>query len=98
MGWISVKERIPEFEEAVWGLLPIENGAGWCLAIVMRGDGEDGWLWHICTEFTGVNMVQWPLSDDADFECDDDYQVRYWMPLTALPLGPADAVVEGGGR
>lgn len=88
-GWISVKEKLPEFEEPVWGLLRMQDSTGYCLAIVMRGDGDDGWLWHICDDWGG-RMIAWPyrLEDSAQFECDDDYRVKLWMPLSALPKPP----------
>jgi hypothetical protein len=90
MRWISVADRIPKYEEPVWGLVRA-NSACFRLAIVMRGDGEEGWIWHVCTDWNYTGMISWPeLGQAADFECDDDYQVKYWLPLSALPKPPKD--------
>jgi hypothetical protein len=71
-GWISVDDRLPDFEVPVLGVI------GESIYPVCRYDDSDGWLWG-CLHIGA-------LDDVMSYECDDDYQVTHWMPLPAAPM------------
>ena len=66
--WISVQERLPEFDVPVSGKTP--RGIG----IYKRVDDEDGWVWYQQTYCED-------MLNEFGFECEDDYQIVEWTDI-----------------
>jgi len=75
-GWISVKERLPEFNKPVW---LYEPGRG--IWIGDRYDEAEGWLWTNSHGAVWHNGTKW----DCDDQLDDDYKPTHWRDLPAPP-------------
>jgi hypothetical protein len=73
MGWISVKDKLPEPLETVW----ITNGNGWTtLGCRSSLDGEGNWYW------AESNGILYEEDGKIVAECDgDDLDVKYWHEL-----------------
>lgn len=68
--WIRTKDRLPDYD------VPVLVFNGWVHAAMLSY--EEGWLW--CA-YQGYGS----LCDNTCYECDDDYQYDYWMPLPEPP-------------
>lgn len=80
MTWISVNERLPEFDIPVW------LACGDNLFIGSRCDDGDGWLWCNC-----YGSMYWDKTKGkwASFDAEaDDYSPTHWMPLPEPPNDP----------
>ena len=71
--WISVKDRLPEPDIAVFGL---QNGR---IGIYSRYDDGEFWYWSIAESLYLYDI------HDLDFVSDDEYEVTHWMPLPEPP-------------
>jgi hypothetical protein len=72
--WISVEDRLPEFDVPVLVTPKAWPDAVWS---AMLFDEDDGYLW--------AQYTFGPLNDKGSYECDDDYQYTLWMPLPEPP-------------
>ena len=75
-GWINVDDNLPDMDEPVIGAFA---DGSW--SIFMRSDDGEGWLWHRVETYGCYS----PNPKYNEFDCDDDYQVRWWQPLLAFP-------------
>lgn len=72
-GWISVNDRLPEYEKNVLVTFPdgtINVGSIW--------DAGEGYLWGTANR-TGGDLC------DAECLIDDEYLPTHWMPIMASP-------------
>ncbi len=76
MEWISVDERLPEYNIPV--LTFDINYPEW-IQPLMLCEGEDGWLW------AGLDTHMCNLLDSDNYVCDDEYICTHWMPLPDSP-------------
>ncbi len=74
MSWVSIKDRLPEYDVPVLVVSKDYPKDVTCATLVY----EDGWLW---AQYAGYGC----LSDNKCYEIDDDYQYTHWMPLPTPP-------------
>lgn len=87
--WISVKDRLPDFDQVVMVCWPSGFDGRALYSWGARIDDGDGWLWGIKTGWCGW-IAPGDDADDNGIEVDDDYPVQFWKPLDAPPtLTPA---------
>lgn len=73
LGWVSVEDRLPEYDVNVFVAMP--SG----IAVGMRWYDQDGWLWCV------ADYIDGDLAS-AECLCDDDYSsITHWMPIMELP-------------
>ena len=70
-GWVSVKERMPEYNNPV---LTMHEDYPNSINAMMLFDSGEGWLWA-APNFT------WNLLDPDCYVCDDEYTCTHWMPF-----------------
>jgi len=83
MEWISVKDRLPEENQIVFGITPqCTNNEIMVFeyqyidgAIDENGNETSGWVWANCYGDITCFAPEW----------DDDYEVTHWMPLPESP-------------
>jgi len=75
--WISVKDRLPEYNETVWACNEKDGYVN--LACIVNPD-NDGWLWAV------TNGIIYSEDGKIVSECelDDDYDFTHWMPLPEI--------------
>ena len=76
MEWISVKDRLPEFDTPVMIILggSFHSKNIW---LMLRDNDYDGWLWS--------EHISGCINDKDNYEASDDYAVTHWMPLPEPP-------------
>ena len=74
MGWISVKERLPD----CWSQHRNHYGSGYLLGYTKYNEIEITQLWKVYID--GVVIYEWEGQDD-----EDDY-ITHWMPMMKPPL------------
>lgn len=73
MEWISVEDRLPEYETNV--LVAMQGG----ISVGAISDEGDGWMWSVA-DYIGGDLAS------AECMCDDDYSaITHWMPLPEAP-------------
>lgn len=68
LGWISVNDRLPEYDINVFVAMP--SG----ITVGAISDAGDGWLWAVA-DYIGGDL------HSAECMQDDDYEVTHWMPI-----------------
>ena len=72
MEWISVKERLPEYDVSVIGT------DGRSIGVYSLYDSGDGWLWA-CGDGLMCDL------EEIEMDAGDEYILTHWMPLPILP-------------
>ena len=72
-GWISVDDRLPEYDINVFVAMPGGISVG-----AISDEGE-GWMWAVA-DYIGGDLAS------AECMCDDDYSsITHWMPIMETP-------------
>jgi len=78
--WIATKDRLPRFDIPVLACLESGyDGSLYILPMIRSYVENEGWYWCV---HSGSGL---DLADKNNYECEDDYDVRYWMPLPKPP-------------
>ena len=73
--WISVKDKMPEYNVPVLTWSEDYPGA---IVPLMLFDAGEGWLW--------AGMLQtWDINASECYAVDDEYSCTHWMPMPELP-------------
>jgi hypothetical protein len=82
--WISVKDRLPKFDQVVMVCYPSGYNGEPLYAFGARVDDSDGWLWGVQSGYSGGIYAKEEAGDNS-IEADDDYPVQFWCPLPEPP-------------
>lgn len=82
--WISIKDRMPDFDQVVHVCYRSGYDGGPVYAYGARLYDEEGWLWGVASRVYGIH----PDKDASwnDVQADDDYDVTHWKPLGRAPI------------